>query len=125
MSESRNEIGDVVDAMEGLTDMLGSLVNLLAARLPTREERLAEEERRAWDVYFAQMNRCMSRDMALAEVNRMLEARRKRFGSGKEAGDTVAAPRDLLVQCIEALRCDLSEEAGHLLAKQLRALVSE
>lgn len=99
-------------------------------RLPTREERLAEEELRAWDACVAAClaDTTVSLDEAFTASEGMLLERRKRFGvSRKEKPEpgTVAVSRELLVKCISALRGGVPEHTRHLLADDLRALVSE
>lgn len=112
--------------LQWLCEKMDQSLSGLGTCFPSREERLAEEERRAWDVYFAQMNRCMSRDMALAEVNRMLEARRKRFGSGKETDGErrVSVTVEVLMRVIETLG-EVDTIRSEALRATLRALVSE
>lgn len=87
-----------------MTDIEGSMNDLARAlgRLPTREERLGEEEQRAWDIYFAHRRQHRDRVTAVEEANEMLEERRKRFGDGKEA-DVVRVGRGVLERAVDAI----------------------
>lgn len=52
-------------------------------RLPTREERLAEAEERAWDMYAATAHFSLDAHEAAALADAKLKERRKRFGARK------------------------------------------
>lgn len=70
-----------------MSDIEGSMNDLARAleRLPTREERLAEEERRAWDMYVAGVlaDTNATKDLAVVTADYVLAERRKHFGAGK------------------------------------------
>lgn len=138
----------LLDVLERVAIALNWWLERLVGRFPTREERLAEEERRAWDgAYDAALLAILGRGQLYgagepgAGVNSReaqsmdagvyadakLEQRRYRFGAGKEAPKPclLAVTEDLLARTIEALVGDSGAEERAVLAQQLRALVSE
>lgn len=64
---------------------MGYIEQALVERLPTREERIAEEERRAWDMYVAGVlaDTNATKDLAVVTADYVLAERRKRFGAGR------------------------------------------
>lgn len=68
-----------------LINRLQETVGMLESVLPTPEERLAEAEQRAWDMYAAAalVNGCESEASASEVADTLLAERRKRFGAGK------------------------------------------
>lgn len=112
---------------------------------PTREERRAEAEQRAWDGAYDAILSSLVLDgnyfspddvggkegqarTAAAYADVKLEERRKRFGAGKEAhpgSGNVAVPAGVLLGAADLLDHGGSEEHRKASAAVLRALVSE
>lgn len=123
MSEAIQTVDDVVGYLRDVVERLDTL----AAVLPSGEERLAEEERRAWDGYaaaYVASEKDADYDRVAGWADGLLNERRKRFGAGKEA-DVVRVGRGVLERAVDAILEARADGQYEDIVSACRAAMSE